>query len=733
MTYDQFLSQKIPAPKCHGFTPELPLHESLYDWQKVIVRWSIKQGRCALFEDCGLGKTFQQLEWSHHIHCKTREPILILSPLAVAPQTVKEGNHFGYQVKIVESNADVINGINITNYQKLDRFDTSKFIGIVLDESSILKNLTGKTRLKLTELFNDTPYRLCCTATPAPNDYTELGQHAEFLGVCKTSEMLATYFINDTSDTGTWRLKGHAIKPFWQWVSSWAACVTKPSDLGFDDAGFILPKLNLEVITVDVDESSNTDDGWLIRMPTMSSTNMHKEMRLTCSHRAQKAAELIQSKPNEPWVIWCNTDYESNELSKLISGGVEVKGSDKDDDKIEALNLFSTGKIKRMITKPKIAGLGLNWQHCWNHVFVGMSYSFEQFYQALRRGYRYGQSHEFNAYIIQAQTEGVILSAVQEKMAKHREMQEEMKFASECLMENTNDFVNLNTHVKREKGEGWELYHGDCVRVAQTLKSDSIHFSIFSPPFSDLFVYSSDLQDMGNTKDLDQFMEQFNFLVEQLYRITIPGRLCAIHCSDLISAKWKDGVIENKNFTGKIVDCFVDYGWQFQPRITIWKDPVLEMTRTKALGLLHKQLKKDSSRSRVGLAEYILTFCKPGENLEPISHDDESYPVELWQKDASPVWMDIKQTKVLNTECAMDTQDEKHMCPLQLDTINRCLRLWTNPGDLVFSPFAGIGSEGYCSLKMGRRFVGAELKESYFKNAVGYLKSAYSESLTLNI
>jgi len=280
-------------------------------------------------------------------------------------------------------------------------------------------------------------------------------------------------------------------------------------------------------------------------------------------------------------------------------------------------------------------------------------------------------------------------------------------------------------------GENWHLFHGDCVEVSSQLPDESIDLSIYSPPFASLYVYSDSVADMGNCKDDDEFFDQYRYMIAEKFRITKPGRLSCVHCMDLPSSKGMHGYIGRRDFSGEIIREHIKAGWIFHCRVTVWKDPVVEMQRTKAVGLLHKTIKKDSSRSRMGNPDYLLVFVKPGENKEPISHTAEDFPVDQWQKWASPVWMDINQTNVLNGRDARTDKDEKHICPLQLDFILRCLILWSNPGDVVFSPFSGIGSEGYVSIQNGRKFVGTELKESYFKQACRFLAKAESEKEVL--
>jgi DNA modification methylase/superfamily II DNA or RNA helicase len=724
--YDSFIKNKIRKAQEYGFEAS-KITAPLFDWQKQVVEWAIKKGRAALFEECGLGKTFQQLEWAHQVSIYTEKPVLVLTPLAVAKQTESEALKFGYHAKVVSDQSEITEqGIYITNYDKLDHFDSVDFGGVVLDESSILKNFTGKTRRRLTDRFSDTRFRLCCTATPSPNDYTEFGQHADFLGVCSPMQMLATYFVNDTFNTGDWRLKKHAETTFWEWVSSWAACISKPSDIGYPDEGYDLPKLNLETIIVNVDEIEGASEGEMFRISTLSATTMHKELRMTAQQRVDEVANLVNNS-DESWIVWCNTNLESDMLKKAISDGIEVKGSDTAKYKENAANGFVSGEHRVLISKSGIFGYGMNWQHCRNVAFVGLSYSFEDFYQALRRSYRFGQKREVNAYIVHATTEGAIMKTIKRKIAQHEEMQSQMKIAAECFRESTNRKNIMKTDINKQEGDGWTVYHGDCVRVAKEIEDHTIDFSVFSPPFADLFTYSNDPQDMGNCDGLEDFTAHFEILIEEMKRIMVPGREVAVHCVDLLATKWKHGAIQFQDFSGEIIRAFWRHGFLFHSRICIWKSPVTEMQRTKAHGLLHATLKKDSSDSRVGCADYLLVFKAPGKNPKPIVKNAEDYPVSWWQEVASPVWMTVDQGNVLNKNGAKDHKDEKHICPLQLDVIERAVTLWSNPGDLVYSPFTGIGSEGYKSIQLGRKFIGSELKESYFNQACQNLTNANSQ------
>jgi len=423
--YLDFLRSKLVDVRRSGIVAK-DLNPALFGFQDDVLRYLLNCGRGAAFLDTGLGKTLIQLDWARVVHEHTNAPVLILAPLAVAAQTAREGAKFGIEVKVCREQADCINGVNVANYERLQKFDPSVFPGIVLDESSILKSFMGTTKRRLCEAFEGAPYRLACTATPAPNDYMELGNHSAFLGIMPANEMLSRWFINDTMNFGNYRLKGHAIAPFWDWVASWARCVSMPSDLGFSDDGFVLPPLNMNRRIIDVDMSTDAGDQ-LFRSVELSATNLHKEKRRTADQRAEAVAECVVN--GEPWVIWCDTDYEADELARLIPDAVEVRGSQSIDEKEQKLLAFTEGKARAIITKPSIAGFGLNWQHCANVAFVGVSYSYESFYQAIRRCWRFGQTKPVRVEIVMAQTEAAIWDTVTRKADAHGDMKREMRQA----------------------------------------------------------------------------------------------------------------------------------------------------------------------------------------------------------------------------------------------------------------------------------------------------------------
>ncbi|MBO0783502.1 MAG: hypothetical protein J2P37_32220, partial [Ktedonobacteraceae bacterium] len=382
--YLAFLRSKRMVAHTSGITVEsTALHERLFPFQRSVVQWALRQGRAAIWADCGLGKTFMQLEYGRLVHEHSHGDVLILAPLAVAAQTIAEGRKLDIPVQGCRSQTDVRPGLNITNYEMLPHFDPGHFAGVVLDESSILKAFMGKTKRLLVDAFAQTPYRLACTATPAPNDVMELGNHSEFLGIMPSSEMLMRWFINDTMQNGKYRLKGHAQKAFWDWVASWAISLRKPSDLGYADDGFTLPELRITHRYVETDLTAGRGAGQLFRAPIMNATTLHQEMRLTAPDRAQAVADLVNHS-RDTWVVWCNTNYEADELTQRMPDAVEVRGSDTMAEKERRLTAFTNGDIRIIVSKPSICGYGLNFQHCHKTAFVGLSYSMEDFYQAVR-------------------------------------------------------------------------------------------------------------------------------------------------------------------------------------------------------------------------------------------------------------------------------------------------------------------------------------------------------------
>jgi hypothetical protein len=666
-----------------------------------------------------------QLEWAHKVNEHTGKPVLILAPLAVSGQTIKEGKKFHIDVcKYDGSNSP----IQISNYEQLENIDTTIFSGIVLDESSILKNFEGATKKLILDLFSKTPYKLACTATPSPNDPMELGNHSEFLDVMSRNEMLAMYFVHDGGETAKWRLKGHATKLFYQFVGSWAIMLNKPHDIGFTMTGYDLPQLNLIEKQI---KTPKRDNGSLFNDAIISATNFNQELRLTKEQRLKQVVEIVNNRPDENFIIWIKQNEEGEQLKKMLPDAIEVKGSDSNEWKEKHLLGFGDNKFRILISKTKIASFGMNYQNCSNQIFASLDFSFEGLYQAIRRSYRFGQKNEVNIFLITTDTMANVKQSIDNKQKQFEIMQDEMSKAINANL--NNKLMQSATYdIEEEKNEWYHIKRGDCVQLINELDNESIGLSVFSPPFAELYTYSSHLEDMGNSKDYQEFLTQFGFLIKELHRVMKQGRNVCVHCMDLPIQKGKEGFIGLRDFSGMILRAFEDAGFIYSSRVTIWKDPVVEMQRTKALGLLHKQVKKDSTMSRVGIPDYVMIFRKDGERTDPVTNTN--IPVDLWQKYASPVWMDIDYGNTLQGyRNGRDENDEKHIAPLQLDTIERLIHLYSNKGDTIFTPFMGIGSEVFQAVKMERKGIGFELKESYFDLAKKNLQTCIENKKQLTL
>ncbi len=782
--YLEFLEQKKVRIEESGFhVDEADMNQHLFDFQRFIVQKALKAGKYAVFADCGLGKTLIQLDWARHVLNHTGKPVLILCPLAVAGQTIQEGVKFGIEVEkyfprlehnriAMEYEGENPPCIFIANYDQLENVDPSIFSGVVLDESSLLKNHEGATKNAIIEAFMHTPFKLACTATPSPNDFMELGNHSEFLNVMPRNEMLAMYFVHDGGETAKWRLKGHSEEIFWQWVAGWSVMLTKPSDIGFSATGYELPPLNFiekQIVT------PKRDNGTFFNDVAVSATDFNGELRLTKVARMSEVIDIVNNS-DESFIVWIKQNEEADHLMSRIPDAVEVRGSDSVERKENVLLGFAKGQHRVLVTKAKIAQYGLNFQNCRNQVFASLDFSFESLYQAIRRSYRFGQTREVNIYIVTTDTMQNVIQAIETKQRQFEKMQRKMAEYSNKNIQ-TGNLLKMEREYEVKKGDMWEARLGDCVQLIQELPDESVDYSAFSPPFPDVYVYSDQLEDMGNSRDYSEFVTGFQFLAKELFRVMRSGRNVSIHCMDLPIQKGKHGFIGLRDFSGMILRAMcgiteeemalidevrmgllraeqmgasseITYtimsGWLkkkeeemanhagfiYHSRVTIWKNPVTEMQRTKALGLLHKQLKKDATMSRVGIPDYVLTFRKDGDRDNPVSVD---IPVDVWQKWASPVWMDIDQGDTLNKNEAREEKDGKHICPLQLPTIERLIGLYTNPGDLVFTPFGGIFSEIYQAVKMGRRGLAFELKKQYFDVGVKNMTNLEVEKKQLDI
>ena len=704
--YHKFLETKRKTFVESGFEiNENELNPLLKDFQKYGIKTALFKGKFAFFFDCGLGKTFSQLEWAKQVYLKTNQKVLILAPLAIVEQTKNEAIKFGID----------LNYFDITNYDQLKNIDCSIYSGVVLDESSILKGRDGKLSSLILQSFKNTPYKLACTATPSPNDHMELGQHSEFLGGMSYLEMLAMFFVHDGGETSKWRLRKHAQDNFWKYVSGWSMAIDNPSSLGFCSEGYNLPEIEYIEHIIKVDNLSEN----LFGDVAVSATELHKDLNRSFDARIEKTLELVNSNDKQ-WIVWGLKNQETDTLSKLLENSVNVQGSDNPEYKAKHLNGFANDNFKTLITKTSIASFGMNYQQCNQMVFMSYDFKFEAFYQAVRRCYRFGQKNKVTVHILIPESQVNVRNTILEKEKQHFERIKEMsRYSAETNYKKAKSKVKImNKEIKTEE---YHLINGDCVQETAKLPDNCADIVVFSPPFAELYVYSDKEEDMGNVSNYKEFEKHFKFLIPELKRTLKSGRMCAIHCMDLPIQKGKEGYIGLRDFSGMLIDWFQNEGFIYHSKVTLWKNPVTEMQRTKALGLLHKTIKKDSIMSRVGIPDYVLFFRNEGENETPITHQDKDsskldyLPVDLWQKYASPVWYDIDYSRTLQYRSGRDGNDEKHICPLQLDTIERILHLYSNEGETVLSPFGGIGSEGCSAIKMNRKSISIELKESYFK------------------
>lgn len=720
VAYAELLRQKEHVIQDAG--PEVrdgDVHERLFPFQRDIVKWAARKGRAAIFSDCGTGKSLMQIEWARLV-TPPGGRCLIVAPLAVAEQTIREGRRIGVTIrKVARPSSDP--GIQVTNYEKLNHFAGQDYDALVLDESSILKSQDGKTRSMILRDFTSIPYRLACTATPAPNDVSELANHAEFLGAMSRVEMLATFFVHDEDG---WRLKGHASDAMWAWMAQWAVYLRRPSDLGYRDDGFKLPAINItdEVVTSDWKPS-----GMLFAAGLGGITGRSEVRRSTMAVRVARASAIVAESPDQ-WLVWCGLNDEASAMVEALGDdAVNIEGADSEDDKIAKEESWRSGKVRVLVTKPSIFGFGLNWQHCHRMLFLGIGDSYESYYQSIRRCWRFGQKKPVDVRIVISEAEGQIAANVR------RKEQEAMKVA-ESVVAAMHD--EQQTEVRGEKsgvkpymvddahGDGWRFMLGDSIERIKELEEGSVGLSVFSPPFAALYTYSASARDLGNCKDYDEFFRHFGYLIPELLRVTMPGRRACVHVQQVTTTKATHGVIGWRDFRADTVKAFVAAGWVYDGEVVIDKDPQAQAIRTKSKALMFTQKNKDSAWSRPAMADYILLFRHPGENPNPVKTDVTN---EEWIQWARPIWYGIRESDTLNAAAARGEKDEKHICPLQLGTIERCVRLWSNPGDTVLSPFAGIGSELYVALKHGRRAVGIELKPEYWEVGVRNVRGAVSQ------
>jgi DNA modification methylase len=797
---------------------ESNLNPMFFDFQKAIVPWVLKKGRVLIGLNCGLGKGPIQLDFlklqfdflakytDNH-----RDASIMFCPPGVKTQfKIIEAPKFGYSINVVDEDDEIKPGINITNYERLInretiesyekeiyfkywshcepieikrngnkitverfRFDPRQFSAIALDEASILKHHDAKTRERLTRFAKDIPFRICATATPAPNDFFELSNYAEFLGIMNGRQIKANYFIQDGNTSNQYRLKKPAIDKWWEFVAKWAIIIEKPSDLGYSDEGYDLPELETKYhILKDTRPAKNA----LIPMPAKTMSDTERIKRQSIEDRMAKVAEIANADDDNK-LIFIRRNPEGILLNKLIPGSVEVAGRHSDEVKEERLIGFAQGKYKVLITKPSIGGFGLNLQeHCHRVISGNVNYSSEEMYQYIRRVWRFGQNNSVIHDVVAMDTEDPILSRLDKKNKKIQEMTKEViKHMNIHDLSEASKTKKQTTDYKeaKETSEYWRLLLGDSCQRVNELKDHSIDTVVTSVPFPAMYAYTDMDQDIGNYETAEALCEHLSYVFAGLLPKMKPGSIAHIHIAQGVAFQNRHGYAGLWDFRGPLVKMMQKVGWEFYSEVTIEKDPQTQAARNKSHPLLQKTVFSNAAMLGASVPDYLLLFKAPGEkeNVKPVKSwypDNGNYKhnallsdptiqgkydspdgwitMDMWINWASNVWLmyrkgmkwweGINVTNVLGSVLNSKTgeregygvragrgkDDEQHLCELQLDVIERCVAIHTKPGDVVCDPFNGIASTGYQALLMGRRYLGIELKESYYYTAIKNLQ-----------
>lgn len=817
MNYNEFLESKIIVAEKNGIEiDESLISEILLPHQKVIVPWCIEGGRRAIFASFGLGKSMMQLEIAKQVINITNKPFLICMPLAVVGE-FKRDNEFlqtGIDIEYITDTDNIDkyeNKIYCTNYERVRKGDINpdKFGGVSFDEASILRNLKTETTNYVLAYFRKIPFRFVATATPTPNDFIEILNYADYLGVVDRGHALTRFFQRDSTKAGHLTLYPNKKEEFWKWVATWAVFINKPSDLGFNDVGYDLPKMNIIEIEVEnlKDEviRNKYGDIVLFKDTTKSLIDVSREKSDSVNIRVNKAFEIVEQNKDKNFILWSHLEYERTEIEKKFKGYdlKSVYGSQPNELKEKLLIDFSNGDFQILSTKPKIAGSGCNLQHhCNNMIFVGIDYKFNDFIQAIHRCYRFGQNKEVNIYIIYTQNEQDVLKTLKEKWAKHIELQTEMiNLVREYGLNTDKIKADMKRQLfnKRRESEilGSKVYNEDTVKIHQEMPDNHSDMILTSIPFGDHYEYSDNYNDFGHNYGNEGFFEQMDYLVPNLLRTLKPGRIAAIHVKDRIRYSHQNGTCFTTidDFSGDTVRAFKKHGFYLVGKITITTDVVRENNQTYRL--TWGEQRKDATKMGVGLPEYVLLFRKaPTEKNnayadDPVIKKIDEYLLSLWQLDAHAywkssgnrflsaeeltkadmkyvfnawkkfdkeniynfqehlrvcndldsvgklsklfmtipptssnglVWTDINRMNTLNANQA-NRGKEKHICPLQLDIIDRLIYRFTNEGDLVDDPFGGLFSTAHQALKMKRKAISTELNPSYYDDGLFYLKA----------
>ncbi len=737
--------------------------DHLFDYQRWVVDRALERERFAAFLTTGLGKTAIQLEWARHVAARSGGRVLIVAPLNIVRQTANEASKFygdSFTVADLRNRADLDewcrngSGVAITNYEKLDGETRPLSVdGVVLDESSILKNSNGVRRQALVAAFQGVRWKLACSATPAPNDRVEYAEHAYWLGIVRsTREFLAAFFVNRDGD---WQLKAHGAESFYNHLAAWSVFMVDPEHFRFTGTDTTLPPLNVSFPHVDStvvqQERSRqfetgsqaslfgaTPGGITSRTKLMQIANGFlldggKASRFD-SHKPTRVAELANdTHGDEQVIVWVTFDEEGDHLETLIPDSVHISGRTKVAERDRLIDEFCAGNSPRvLILKPSMFGFGLNMQTCRVQVFSSITDSFERYFQSVRRSWRFGQNKAVNVYI---PTTGFDEAIIQNVMNKQSTYEEDAKLQESAFVrilrprdstEKANYMPDMIEERDRTESDSWTMVNADSiVHMEHVMEPQSVDLAVFSPPFANLFTYSSEAGDMGNVKSDPEYRLQWKWFAERIMRVMKPGRIVAVHCMDVIRFAGTYGHRHTYDYPSDLRAGMEDAGFLYRARISIDKNPQIQATRTKDQNLLFATLVRNALDSHPQAGEYVLVFSAPGEPETPVLAPDVTN--QEWIRWAHHVWYDIRETDVLNAALGKEDEDERHICPLQLGLIERCVRLWSNPGETVFSPFAGIGSEGHEAISWGRKFYGVELKEAYYRTACKFLSERESE------
>jgi len=740
-----------------ALTSKIESEDHLFDYQRFIVGEAIKRQRYAIFADCGLGKTAMFLAWIRRILPSLEgKKVLIISPLMVLKQTMDEEEKF-YHERIIEDihNEDVEewakNGksqIAITNFDKFHK--KREFYGnvgaVILDESSILKNGEGKIRTGIIESSRGIQWKICCSATPAPNDREEYASHATFLEYTRSNnEFYSMFFVN--KDNG-WEIKPHGLEAFYHYLSTWSVFLRSPEHYGFGDNLANLPKPVFATITLEWTDEQKQHLGishrnnfnkkhFLIQLSKGFYKDDTGNLQQVTTNKTKVILDILSKEISSPCVIWVTYNYEQDILMEAFKGTkyrvTQISGATSEEDRVRIIEQFREGQWDVVISKPKLLGFGLNLQFVTVQIFNGLTDSYEQFYQCVRRSHRFGATESVKVYIPVTNAEKHILTNVLRKKDTFDQdsNRQEADFIKN-LKGDIDHFFNL-PYVRNvednldkpcfERGRDWQAFRGDCIKLLRTFEPESVDFAVFSPPFANLFTYSNDIADMGNTRDHTEFYLHFEFFLKGLYNVLKKGRLVCCHLSQLAVLKSREGYIGLHDFRGDIIRLFQRMGFIYYGEWCIAKNPQMQAIKEKVRTLSFAQLESDRLGSRPGLNDYILTFKKAGD--ADVKVNDSSGPCrDEWIEWATGVWTGIRESDTLNVRGTKSDDDVKHICPMNLQVIARCIRMYSAPNETVLDPFMGLGSTGLIALEKGRHFIGIELKQEYFEAALENLGTA---------